>query len=92
VRAVWRRWRKARGARPEDLAIPVETADLARQPRVPRPAPSPIRSSQQRRHFTVSADPVRLRLSCIPTVVTALGGGYFFLLSLGALARIAAGS
>lgn len=26
VRAVWRRWRKARGVRAEDIAIPVETA------------------------------------------------------------------
>jgi transposase len=26
VRAVWRRWRRTRGVRPEDVAIPVETA------------------------------------------------------------------
>jgi Dyp-type peroxidase family len=42
-------------------------------------------------HFTIPADPVRLRLTCIPTVVTHRGGGYFFLPSLSALARIAAG-
>lgn len=42
-------------------------------------------------HFTIPADPVRLRLACVPTVVTARGGGYFFLPSLAALARIAAG-
>lgn len=42
-------------------------------------------------HFTIPADPFRLRLICIPTVVTPLGGGYFFLPSLTALARIAAG-
>jgi Dyp-type peroxidase family len=42
-------------------------------------------------HFTIPGDPVRLRLSCIPTVVTTLGGGYFFLPSLSALARIADG-
>jgi Dyp-type peroxidase family len=44
-----------------------------------------------RGHFTIPADPVRLRLSGVPTVVTTLGGGYFFLPSLRALARIAAG-
>jgi Dyp-type peroxidase family len=42
-------------------------------------------------HFTIPADPYRLRLTSIPTVVTALGGGYFFLPSLTAMARIAAG-
>jgi Dyp-type peroxidase family len=42
-------------------------------------------------HFTIPADPVRLRLTHIPTVVTNLGGGYFFLPSLSALARIASG-
>jgi Dyp-type peroxidase family len=42
-------------------------------------------------HFTIPAEPFRLRLTCIPTVVTTLGGGYFFLPSLTALARIAAG-
>jgi Dyp-type peroxidase family len=42
-------------------------------------------------HFTIPGDPVRLRLTRIPTVVTSLGGGYFFLPSLSALARIAAG-
>lgn len=41
--------------------------------------------------FTIPADPVRLRLAGVPTVVTPLGGGYFFLPSLTALARIAAG-
>ena len=41
--------------------------------------------------FTIPADPVRLRLAGVPTVVTSLGGGYFFLPSLGALRRIAAG-
>jgi Dyp-type peroxidase family len=47
--------------------------------------------SAGRCHFTIPANPVRLRLSGIPTVVTSLGGGYFFLPSLGALRRIAAG-
>ena len=42
-------------------------------------------------HFTIPAEPFRLRLTSIPTVVTTLGGGYFFLPSLTALARIAAG-
>ncbi len=42
-------------------------------------------------HFTIPADPCRLRLTSIPTVVTTLGGGYFFLPSLTALSRIAAG-
>jgi Dyp-type peroxidase family len=41
--------------------------------------------------FTIPAAPVRLRLSGMPTVVTSRGGGYFFLPSLAALARIAAG-
>ncbi|TMQ17589.1 MAG: hypothetical protein E6J91_09885 [Deltaproteobacteria bacterium] len=42
-------------------------------------------------HFTIPADPIRLRLTGVPTVVTNRGGGYFFLPSLSALARIAAG-
>jgi Dyp-type peroxidase family len=42
-------------------------------------------------HFTIPADPCRLRLTSIPTVVTTHGGGYFFLPSLTALSRIAAG-
>ena len=42
-------------------------------------------------HITIPAEPVRLRLASVPTVVTNLGGGYFFLPSLPALARIAAG-
>lgn len=42
-------------------------------------------------HFTIPADPVRLRLADVPRVVTPLGGGYFFLPSLSALARIARG-
>jgi Dyp-type peroxidase family len=42
-------------------------------------------------HFTIPGDPCRLRLTSIPSVVTTLGGGYFFLPSLAALARIAAG-
>jgi Dyp-type peroxidase family len=41
--------------------------------------------------FTIPASPVRLRLHAVPTVVTVLGGGYFFLPSLKALARIARG-
>jgi Dyp-type peroxidase family len=43
-------------------------------------------------HLTIPAEPVRLRLANVPAVVTNLGGGYFFLPSLSALARIAAGS
>src|SRR6185295_6807498 len=42
-------------------------------------------------HFTIPADPCRLRLTSIPTVVTPLGGEYFFLPSLTALSRLAAG-
>jgi Dyp-type peroxidase family len=48
-------------------------------------------SSAGKCHFTIPADPVRIRLTNLPTVVTNLGGGYFFLPSLSALARIAAG-
>jgi len=42
-------------------------------------------------HITIPAEPVRLRLTNVPTVVTNVGGGYFFLPSLSALERIAAG-
>ena len=42
-------------------------------------------------HATIPASPVRLRLAGVPRVVTVRGGGYFFLPSLAALARIAAG-
>jgi Dyp-type peroxidase family len=42
-------------------------------------------------HITIPAEPVRLRLSNVPTVVTHRGGGYFFVPSLSALARMAAG-
>jgi Dyp-type peroxidase family len=48
-------------------------------------------SSAGKCHFTIPAEPCRLRLTSIPTVVTTLGGGYFFLPSLRALSRIAAG-
>ncbi len=41
--------------------------------------------------FTIPAEPVRLRLPTMPRVVTTRGGGYFFLPSLSALARIARG-
>jgi Dyp-type peroxidase family len=44
-----------------------------------------------RTHITIPADPVRLRLDKVPTVVTNAGGEYFLLPSLTALARIAAG-
>jgi Dyp-type peroxidase family len=44
-----------------------------------------------RGHITIPAEPVRLRLDKAPTVVTHVGGGYFFLPSLAALRRIAAG-
>ncbi|HET7504106.1 MAG TPA: Dyp-type peroxidase [Kofleriaceae bacterium] len=44
-----------------------------------------------RGHLTIPAEPVRLRLDNVPTVVTHVGGGYFFLPSLAALRRIAAG-
>lgn len=54
--------------------------------------PDPIvGNSDGKCHITIPADPVRLRLDKVPTVVTNLGGGYFFLPSLSALARIAAG-
>jgi Dyp-type peroxidase family len=42
-------------------------------------------------HITIPAEPVRLRLANLPTVVTNRGGGYFFVPSLSALARIADG-
>jgi len=42
-------------------------------------------------HISIPAEPVRLRLANLPTVVTNVGGGYFFLPSLSALARLAAG-
>ncbi|MEZ4361394.1 MAG: Dyp-type peroxidase [Kofleriaceae bacterium] len=41
--------------------------------------------------FTIPEDPVRLRLPAVPRLVTMRGGGYFFLPSLTALARIARG-
>jgi Dyp-type peroxidase family len=41
--------------------------------------------------ITIPAEPLRLRLPNVPTVVTNLGGGYFFLPSLGALKQIARG-
>lgn len=41
--------------------------------------------------FTIPASPVRLRLHAVPSVVTVRGGGYFFLPSMKALARIARG-
>ncbi len=41
--------------------------------------------------FTIPASPVRLRLQRVPIVVTVRGGGYFFLPSLKAIARIARG-
>lgn len=40
---------------------------------------------------TIPMSPVRLRLPKVPSVVTVKGGGYFFLPSLNALTRIAAG-
>jgi Dyp-type peroxidase family len=39
--------------------------------------------------FTIPEDPVRLRLSAVPKLVTTRGGGYFFLPSRSAVARIA---
>jgi len=39
--------------------------------------------------FTIPADPLHIRLEPIPRVVTTLGGGYFFLPSLAAIARLA---
>jgi deferrochelatase/peroxidase EfeB len=39
--------------------------------------------------FTIPDDPVRLRLHDLPRVVTTLGGGYFMLPSLTALAQLA---
>jgi Dyp-type peroxidase family len=54
--------------------------------------PDPIvGSSGGQCHVTIPAEPVRLRLTNIPTVVTNRGGGYFFVPSLSALARIATG-
>lgn len=40
---------------------------------------------------TIPMTPVRLRLPKVPSVVTVKGGGYFFLPSLSAITRIAAG-
>jgi Dyp-type peroxidase family len=42
-------------------------------------------------HVTIPAEPLRLRLRNVPSVVTVRGGGYFFLPSLTALARFARG-
>lgn len=42
-------------------------------------------------HVTIPALPLRLRLPNVPSVVTVLGGGYFFMPSLTALARFARG-
>jgi len=42
-------------------------------------------------HLTIPAEPLRLRLANVPVTVTVAGGGYFFLPSLTALARIARG-
>ena len=42
-------------------------------------------------HVTIPALPLRLRLRNVPSVVTVLGGGYFFMPSLTALARFARG-
>jgi len=54
--------------------------------------PDPIvGTSNGRCHITIPAEPFRLRLTSIPTVVTHRGGDYFLLPSLSALARIAAG-
>lgn len=54
--------------------------------------PDPIAGSNAgARHVTIPAEPLRLRLSGMPTVVTSLGGGYFFLPSIAALERLAAG-
>jgi Dyp-type peroxidase family len=54
--------------------------------------PDPIvGNSAGKCHITIPAEPVRLRLDHVPTVVTNVGGGYFFLPSLAALKRIAAG-
>ncbi len=39
--------------------------------------------------LTIPADPLRLRLANVPVIVTVAGGGYFFLPSRTALARIA---
>jgi Dyp-type peroxidase family len=39
--------------------------------------------------FTIPADPIRKRLLAVPQIVTTLGGGYFFMPSLAAIARIA---
>src|SRR6185503_16687500 len=50
-----------------------------------------VGTSDGRYHVTIPAEPFRLRLTCMPTVVTHRGGGYFLLPSLSALARIAAG-
>jgi Dyp-type peroxidase family len=41
--------------------------------------------------LTIPNEPVRLRLANVPSVVTVMGGGYFFLPSLAALTRIATG-
>ena len=42
--------------------------------------------------FTIPDDPIRVRLPVVPRVVTTLGGGYFFMPSLAAIARMAAAS
>jgi Dyp-type peroxidase family len=40
---------------------------------------------------TIPASPLRLRLANVPSMVTVMGGGYFLLPSLSALAKLAAG-
>src|SRR5688572_26050488 len=37
-----------------------------------------VGTSNGRSHITIPAEPFRLRLTNIPTVVTSRGGGYFF--------------
>ncbi|MEO8549010.1 MAG: Dyp-type peroxidase [Kofleriaceae bacterium] len=39
--------------------------------------------------FTIPADPLHIRIDPLPRVVTTLGGGYFFLPSLAAIAHLA---
>lgn len=54
--------------------------------------PDPIvGNSDGSSHVTIPAQPLRLRLAKVPRVVNVRGGGYFFMPSLTALARFAAG-
>jgi hypothetical protein len=66
------RRRILRRGRSYDSPLPDDAALAGREP-------DPIvGNSAGRCHITIPAEPVRLRLDGVPTVVTHVGGGYFF--------------